>query len=65
MRNLCETLSPLESVWIEEGVRGGEREGSKVELAKNKLILDQFHYSLLSLIPPQSKWTIKVLRSHN
>ena len=36
---------------------GGVKE-SRVELAKNRLILSQFHSTLLPLPPPQSKWTI-------
>ena len=53
-------------IWIEGGGRGGEGEGleeNRVELAENKLILDQFYSTLLyspslflnpnrTLIPP-------------
>ena len=34
-------------------------EGSRVELAENKLILGHFYSTLLFLPLPQSKWTIK------
>ena len=39
---------------------GKEVEESRVELAKNRLILDQIYSTLLSLPPSQSKQTIMV-----
>ena len=37
---------------------GGGMEGSRVELAENRLILGQLYYTLLPLPPPQPKWTL-------
>ena len=49
-------------------MEGGRREveGSKVELAENKLILGQIYSTLFysSLPLPQSKWTIKESRNN-
>jgi len=46
-------LTFLGPVWME-----GKRKGSRVELAKNKLIFGYIYSTLLLLPPPQSKRTI-------
>ena len=43
-------------VWI----KGGRVEKSRVKFAKNKLILDHIYFTLLFLLLPQFKQTIKV-----
>ena len=44
-------------IWMEG--KGGEVKESRVEFAKNKLILELIYFTLLPIPPPQSKWTIK------